>query len=319
MGQGGRLGPVLYIITANKYPSYLSGGCRCHLLADDATVELATAVQDLPNGLHVLQSNLDAVQDWSANVGLVMNPDTTVFVCFGSASNVALVRSSSPQIYVAGRSICLSGEVKYLGVWLSETLSWTRQARLLTSRAYNALRSLAPYKRALPNEVRVLLIRSLATVHLDYRSVIFSGADARTAGLLQVAQNACIRFIVDLPWGSHVSDSRRRLGFLTVMNRRRFKSLVLFHRLIYDRWPPALVDTIRPVSGDNFRRGRATGTAKFVLPRARSSYGTMSFSFRTVRDWNSLPGRLRGLSSLPGFKRALLSFLLAEDREGAGS
>ena len=305
VGLGGRLGPVFYTLTANRYPSVLFGGCRCHLLADDATVELATILEELLAAVQLLQSNLDAVQDWSSGVWLVMNPMKIVFVCFGSASSVATARALEPFVEVAGRRIVLSAEVKYLGVCLTETLSWGRQARMLTSRVYNALRSMAHFKRALSPRVRLLLVRSLAAVHLDYCDLVFSGADARTTHMLQVAQNASIRFIDSLPWGSHVSASRRRLGFLTATDKRRYKSLILFHRLIHDGRPSALVDTIRPLSGDDFRRGRATGTRRYVLPRACTGYGSMSFSFRTVRDWNSLPDGLRGITTLPAFKRAL--------------
>ena len=79
---------------------------------------------------------------------------------------------------------------------------------MLTTRAYHALRSVSYFKRALSSRVHLLLVRSLAAVHLDYCNLVFSGADARTVHMLQVAQNACVRFICDLPWGSHVSDSR---------------------------------------------------------------------------------------------------------------
>ena len=127
-------------------------------------------------------------------------------MCFGSASSVAAARSHDPSIAVAGRQIHLFDEVKYLGVWLTPTLSWQRQARLLTSRAYGALRNLAHFKRALSFDVRTMLVRSLSAVHLDYCSMVFSGADARTSHMLQVAQNACTRFVLDIPWSQHVSE-----------------------------------------------------------------------------------------------------------------
>lgn len=227
IGQGGRLGPILYIITANHYPRLMTGGCRCHLLADDSTVELAVEPANILNGLDVLQTSLDAIQSWSAEVGLVMNPDKTVLVVFGSASSVAAAMSMDPTVMVSGRCLQPFSEVKYLSVWLKETLSWGRHARLLTSRAYNALRSLAHFRRALSLEARTLLVRSLSLVHLDYCSIVLSGVDFRCIRLLEVAQNACVRFITHLPWSSHVSEARRPIGFLSVTNRRRFKSLVL--------------------------------------------------------------------------------------------
>lgn len=68
-----------------------------------------------------------------------------------------------------------------------------------------------------------------------------------------------------------------------------------------------------------FRRGRASGNRRFVLPQLSSGYGTSSFSFHTVRDWNALPDNIRGLSSLAVFKRALLAHVIAMDAESSPS
>lgn len=53
--------------------------------------------------------------------------------------------------------------------------------------------------------------------------------------------------------------------------------------MIWSSWPAALMNTVRPVAGDDFRRGRVTGTRKYVLQRTRSSYSAASFSFKTVK------------------------------------
>lgn len=114
--QGRRLGPILYIITANQYPSLLHSGCRYHLLADDSIIEFLADSADILGGVATLQSNLDAVQKWSSRLGLLMNFDKMVFLCFGAATSVANALSHDLFIEVAERRVLPASEVKYLGV-----------------------------------------------------------------------------------------------------------------------------------------------------------------------------------------------------------
>lgn len=313
IGQGGKLGPLLYILAANTYPGALAGGCRCHLLADDSTIELPSMTENLNASLVTLQVNLESVERWSASAGLVLNPGKTVLACFGSARNVAIFHRLNPSVVVGGVTVRPSCEVKYLGVWLSEDLSWGRQARALTARCIGAIRAVARFRGALDTGVRLMLARSLALVHLDYCSSVLTSADARTMERLQVAQNCCIRFICEIPRHGHVTEHRKRLALLRPRTRVRLKCLILFHRLVYANWPPALLSTISLVSGDQFRRGRSLGTRRFVLPRCPSEAGRMTFHFSTVREWNALPERIRCEKRPGAFKRAVSAFLVANE------
>lgn len=223
------MGPVLYIMPANTYPSVLTGGCTCHLLADDSTTELDSDVSELPDSLDTLQLNLADLESWSSGVGLVLNPRKIVLICFGTASALAVWHGMDPSVTVCGVVVRPSREFKYLGVWLSEDLSWGRQARMLSARCITAIRSIARFRGALSPGVRRMLAGSLALVHLDFCTSIFTSADARTMKMLQVAQNACIRYICDVPRFGHVSEFRRRLAFLRPADRTRLKCLVSLH------------------------------------------------------------------------------------------
>lgn len=114
----------------------------------------------------------------------------------------------------------------------------------------------------------------LAMVYLGYCSSVFTGSDARTRSFIQVAQNACARFILDLPRRSSVSSHRRALGFLCPRDAVLVESLVLLHKVVHRSWPPTLMGTLALVSCDEFRRGRSAATGCIVLPRARTSTST---------------------------------------------
>lgn len=100
--------------------------------------------------------------------------------------------------------------------------------------------------------VRILLARSSAFVHLNFCSLVFTSADARTMQMLQVAQNAGIRFICNVLYRGHLTEHRRRMGFLRPATRTRLQYLILLHIDVYRGWSPALLDTLHLVSRDEF-------------------------------------------------------------------
>lgn len=117
----------------------------------------------------------------------------------------------------------------------------------------------------LGRDAQLILDRSLALVHLDYCSSVLRNADARTLRMLQVAQNACVRFICNVPRASYFTEHRPLLGFLTLAARMRLQCLILLHGMVYRSWPPALLKTLHLVSGDAFRRDRSTGTRRYMF------------------------------------------------------
>lgn len=57
-------------------------------------------------------------------------------------------------------------------------MSWGQKGCVPAERCYWAIWIVARYRNALPLQVSVLLMRSVALVHLDYCSSVLSGADA---------------------------------------------------------------------------------------------------------------------------------------------
>lgn len=152
-----------------------------------------------------------------------------------------------------------------------------------------------------------MLLRSLALVHLDYCSTVFAEADARTMNFIQVARNACVRFIMGLPRQSSVGAHRRALKFLRPEDAVKIKTLVLLYWVVCRSLPFTLADTLALGSCDEFRRGKSTTTGRLVIPRSRTPASTRCFRFVAVRECNRLPDHIRMERSPGAFTGGLLS------------
>ena len=202
-------------------------------------------------------------------------------------------------------------------MWLDSELNWRKQASSLTGKVFRALRTLAFLRRSLDRQTRILVVRALCMTHLDYCAAVYSNLDVRTSTICQVALNACVRFICDVPRRSSVSVYRLKLGFLTASNRRLYFSLIILYKLIYNRFPPLLLDTVSLKPHTMNRVGRSAKSLKFIVPRCNLASYTKSFSFGVVRVWNDLPDRIRHSSNLSGFKRALFAYLISKEKDPA--
>lgn len=131
--------------------------------------------------------------------------------------------------------------------------------------------------------------------------------------MIQVAQNACIRFISDLGLRDRISETQLRLGILRQRDKMRVKCLLFLHRLIYQSWMPSLLSTLHLVSNAEFRRGRCSASHRYVLPRDASKTGRCTFHFATIQDWNSLPNHIRQISRPIEFKRAVIAYFIHLD------
>ena len=57
----------------------------------------------------------------------------------------------------------------------------------------------------------------------------------------------------------------------------------------------------------------------FVIPRVRGQYGSNTFQFTAVREWNSLPGCIKSINSLSSFKKEVKTHLAMQARLREGS
>lgn len=312
-GQGIKAGGLFFLASVNQFPAKLSNGCRTHLYCDDSTIEKDSLPDELAENVAIVQDNLNNIVSWSRDAGLNINPDKCSLICFGAASHVARFHSMDLSLRIDQKCVVPSKAVKHLGVWLEETLSWRKQARATTQKVLHSLRSIAHLRSSLTEATRLLLVRSLAAVHLDYCAAVLSVCDAETSRMLQVSLNSCVRYICNLSWRSHVSESRRRIGFLTAEARRKYLSLVLFFKVAYLRHPAALVETLSLTPGTVFRRGRSSAANRFVLPAVRHGSFAKSFNFSVTREWNLLPASVTSAKTLQEFKRKLMAFLVTND------
>jgi len=95
-----------------------------------------------PSDLTALQSDLNLILDWLSNNLLTMNVDKTklMIISMQEAPYYSQLQSPYPAcVYVNGSPLEVMKCFKYLGVWISDDLSWSLHIESVCSRARRLL------------------------------------------------------------------------------------------------------------------------------------------------------------------------------------
>lgn len=155
--QGSVLGPLLFLIFINDIASNISSSVR--LYADDCVIYRAVSTD---SDMQSLQQDLDYVTLWCSTWELDLNADKSYHVTFSKGKRILNTR------YTVGNKVLRNvPEVKYLGVLLSEDLSFHQHINKTVKKAASMLSLVIRNLRGAPQILKMAAYRSLVRPHLE--------------------------------------------------------------------------------------------------------------------------------------------------------
>ena len=152
---------------------------------------------------------------------------------------------------------------------------------------------------------------SLIQPYIDYcASAWYEGLSASLKSKLDVLQRKMLRFVNGFESRRHVgTEELKSLSWLTIPDRVKLFKLVHLFRIKHGLAPHYLRTNLTSVADAHMHNTRGS-TSNYHVSRSLSATPS-SFAYSSVRLWNSLPARLKGIDSLLVFKKELRDFLFA--------
>ena len=237
--------------------------------------------------------------------------EKTEFILYGLRQQ--LKKSVTNNINVTGEVVDRTNCIKYLGIWLDDTLSLKHH---ITQKCKTALWNLQRLKAIHPfltTEACQTVVRGIVCAHLDYANAVFVGLPDCEISKLQRVQNIAAKFVLNRTWHDSPEQARHELHWLPIKARIQHKVLSLTYKSLNGMAPQYLQDliTLYPVARPGLRSEQSFQWLVIPFTR-RKTLANRAFSSMAPRWWNKLPTDIKKSQDIHCFKAKLKTHLFKE-------
>ena len=252
----------------------------------------------------LLQEDVNALFNWVYSNFLCFNAKKCKQMLVSRNRN----QTSILPIKIGGDALEVVNEYRYLGIWVTSSLSWNRHVEEVCKRANRQVGVL--YRCFYQNCSSTTLIRlyiALVRPHLEYAVPVWDPHLNKNINSIERVQRFALK-VCTKSWGSSYDDLLSSTGLPTLSERcKKLKLCVLYqilHHTCHTNHSPLHFRTL-PV---NIRSRNS-----FLLSRPTchtQSYYDYSFFPHSISLWNKLPESVLSAPSLDSFKYLLSHYLM---------
>ena len=219
----GVLGPILSVLFINDLPDYVN--CGIKLFADDCI--LYRHIKSI-NDTDILQRNLNQAALWEQTWLMKFNPD--------KCKTMHITRSRNPtktDYVLHGVTLERVEHSKYLGVTLSNDLSWNRHINLSVKKASNRLKFINRNLHSASKNTKTTAYFTLVRSIVEYASVVWDPHYDNNISNLEMVQRSAARFVCNRYHNtSSVTSMLNQLGWPSLEARRRQARLTFMYKIV---------------------------------------------------------------------------------------
>ena len=205
-------------------------------------------------------------------------------------------RTHHPYFYeLCGVLLKSVTQERYLGVILTQSLSWSNHISQVSVKANQKLGFIKRNLKGSPQELKRLAYITLVRSGMEYASPVWDPSTSKDQDALERVQRRAARWIT--------SSYDRTTSVTKLDKRRRIYRLTFLYKVLNEHVavPPDKLDIKqngRPVRGSVTKQ-------RLVIPRCSTNELKNSFVPRTIVQWNALPDSTTSAASVNAFRSRL--------------
>ena len=223
--QGSVLGPLLFLLYINDLPRHVSS--KVKLYADDT---LLYRVINTPNDISILQADLNSLSQWAQKWQMIFNASKCAHL------TITHKLSSFPsKYYICNCAIQQVNSTKYLGVTITNNLSWSEHITKIINKANSIRTFLQRNLSQCQRSVKSACYNTYVRPTLEYASTVWSPHLLCDINRIEMVQRRSARFVYnDFTRTSSVTSMINNLGWPLLRQRRDVAKLTMFFKIIHN-------------------------------------------------------------------------------------
>lgn len=182
-----------------------------------------------------------------------------------------------------------------LGITIQPNFKFDKFIFKQCGKIYASLRTLYAVSSFLSTDIKLKLFKSLVLPHFIACDFLLTESSMYAESRLQVALNACVRFVFSLNKYDRVSHLQYHLIGCPFNRFSQLRCCLFLFKLARTKAPEYLYTKLKPL--------RSSRARKYAIPRHNTSLYGNSFFIGGISFWNCLPNDITLENSISAFKR----------------
>ena len=188
-------------------------------------------------------------------------------------------RSLSPlDVQLSGTHIQQVQNYKYLGVVISDTLSWSQHIDLVRSKAAKGIGLLHQLSWFLPRQALCTMYNAYILPHLTYADAVWGTCTQGQSKSLEHLQNYAACIILHRRVGASATDMRWELNWPTLASRRAVSEAVAVYQSVSGRGPAYLSALFQQCARTHQHVTRSASCRGICVPQVRTELRKKAFA-----------------------------------------
>ena len=280
--QGSVLGPLLFILYINDFHFAIKYSNVYHF-ADDTN--LLHINESFKKTQKYLNFDLKFLQKWLLANKISLNCDKSQLIFFHKP------RTKLPEklnIKLNGTTLKHTHAIKYLGVYLDETLSGDQHCIELSKVLSRANGMLSKARHYAPDEI-ISMYHALFSSHLNYGLQVWGQTNNIHLNKIFLLQKAAIRIITFSDFRTNSSPLFKGNGILKLEDRVTLENCLFVYDFLKNTLPHCFKNYFKTLK-ETYRSNVSTRNSKsgcLYLPSVKSTkYGLNSIKIKSINAWN---------------------------------
>ena len=303
--QGSILGPLLFLLYINDL-ALSNNDINIDLFADDSTVYKPGV--NLIEIETKLQADLNCIQKWCKNNGMVLHPGKSKCMIMGTPNRTKQL--SDLHLEIHGTYIESVTVQKLLGVYIDNNLKWHAQTDYVCKRMISKISLLKRVSFYLTQEMKCLFYNAYILPIFDYCCHIWGNGSSRNMNRIHSLQRRIAKIILRNQNQRHSINVFIELRWLKFEDRCKYHAALLVFKARCNLVPEYISSILEFHKEEHYSLRSSTKQDLRVNKQIRTNYFKQSFTYFSMKVWNNIPCNIRSAKTVSAFKLKYKTYLL---------